>query len=652
MTSDDRNTSGSDSSPHSSDSGDVPSDAPVHQSGESTDGDADSTPTLRTERIVDGRYRLESPIDSGGMGTVYRAEHAMLEKEVAVKMLHSELSAQSEMTERFRREAQAAAHLDHPHVCSVTDFGLSEEGGFYMVMELLEGETLAEHLEHRGPLTPDRVVELLDQLADALEEAHEMEIVHRDLKPANVLLVERSESECIAKILDFGIARIRLGDDHDRLTQTGAVLGTPTYMSPEQAAGDPVDSRTDLYALGAVAFEMLTGRPVFKADRSAKVMADHVSTPPPSPGEVVQDRDIPERLGRIVRQLLAKHPDDRPDSAGVLRSMLEGSRDPSPVSDEPNEASTEARRTDDTEADDASADATDDEATTTLQDGLDDLSRGLETLRQVDGRLRLAVAVSGLALLGLALGLAAIFFIYGDGGGSPEAMRDALGEARRTLKERPDVEKALELHESGRTTRAIDTLEQFQRREASSNPNLAYLLGRLELETGDRRPGLEHYRRTLALEPDYAVQTQIWDAALDTLDDAKSLRSLGRRLVTSHLDRRFVRHRVGRAAWRHDSSEVRERARQLLDSGGWLDSLPGWLRHSIEMRRARGCDAHRTHIQALVELGDPEGLEVLRFYQRQPERGCGTLGMSDCFGCIRSDLRKAIQTLSSEQREE
>ncbi|HVR19381.1 MAG TPA: protein kinase [Polyangiaceae bacterium] len=271
--------------------------------------------------IVAGRYRVERLLGSGGMGAVYRAEHVHMRKTVALKVLHKELAGVNEIVARFEREAIAAGRVEHPNVAPATDFGKLEDGSFYLVLEYVDGKSLRELLE-QGPLAWERAVAIAKQVVSALVAAHAAGIVHRDLKPDNVMLVELSDGSERVKVLDFGIARVTLSDakpDATHLTKVGAVMGTVAYMSPEQALGDDVDERTDLYALGVIVHEMISGHIPFDADSAAQILAKQITeAPPPLPS------GAPRALAELVTELLKKTRLERPPSARAVLERLEG----------------------------------------------------------------------------------------------------------------------------------------------------------------------------------------------------------------------------------------------------------------------------------------------------------------------------------------
>ncbi|HEY3494252.1 MAG TPA: serine/threonine-protein kinase [Polyangiaceae bacterium] len=274
---------------------------------------------LTSDSVVAGRYRVLGHLGSGGMGAVYRAEHVHMRKTVALKVLHAELCRVNEVVARFEREAIAAGHIDHPNVVAASDFGKLEDGSFYLVLEYVDGRSLRSLLE-QGPLPHARSVEIARQTALALRAAHALGIVHRDLKPDNVMLVPEPGGGDRVKVLDFGIARVTIpgsAPDATNLTRVGVIMGTVAYMSPEQATGQEVDGRTDLYALGVMLYEMISGRQPFEAELPSQVLARQlVEKPPPLPA------GTPPALSALVLALMEKGAADRPESADAVLERL------------------------------------------------------------------------------------------------------------------------------------------------------------------------------------------------------------------------------------------------------------------------------------------------------------------------------------------
>jgi serine/threonine-protein kinase len=252
------------------------------------------------------------------MGTVYRAGRLLIGDRVAVKVLHPDQMADPQAVERFRREAQTAARLKHPNVVTVYDFGVSREGLNYQVMELAEGESLRSLVERHGRLAETAAAEIIRQVCAALDEAHRQGIVHRDIKPENIL-VQTIPGGLQVKLLDFGIAALR-DVKAGRLTQTGAVVGTPHYMSPEQCLGEELDGRSDIYSLGIVLFEMLTGVVPFDSPTTTAIAIKHVNDPPPPPR--ILNPKISPAVESVVLRALEKRRDARPQTAGEMAREL------------------------------------------------------------------------------------------------------------------------------------------------------------------------------------------------------------------------------------------------------------------------------------------------------------------------------------------
>jgi len=272
--------------------------------------------------IIAGRFRIECEIGKGGMGTVYRATHLGLERPVAVKIIKPEFAADAEVTDCFMREARTMARLRHPNAAMIFDAGQLPDNRHFIVMEYVEGQTLAETLHRETRFTPARAVQIAASVCDVLAEAHKLGIVHRDLKPSNIMMGERGVC-----VLDFGIAKVLATSAEATMTHSttgsGLIIGTPRYMSPEQCLGQRIGARSDLYSLGVLLYEMLTGRtPFIDSLPSAVLIKQATATPPP----LLKFReDVPRPLALAVHTLLAKRPEDRPRNAGVARILLEKS---------------------------------------------------------------------------------------------------------------------------------------------------------------------------------------------------------------------------------------------------------------------------------------------------------------------------------------
>ncbi len=268
-----------------------------------------------------GQYRLGKLLGSGGMGEVYLAEHEMMKRPCAIKIIRPEKAGNSKALARFEREVRATAKLSHWNSIDIYDYGRTDDGTFYYVMEFLPGHDLGELVDGHGPLPEARIVYLMRQVCEALAEAHEQGLVHRDIKPANIFCATRGGLFDVAKLLDFGLAKPMTEMQEAGLTQEGAITGSPLFMSPEQAiGGDQVDERSDIYSLGAVMYFMATGRPPFDYPQPIKVMVAHASETPQSLREI--NPEISEELEQVILRCLEKQPEDRFQDAATLSEML------------------------------------------------------------------------------------------------------------------------------------------------------------------------------------------------------------------------------------------------------------------------------------------------------------------------------------------
>jgi serine/threonine protein kinase len=275
---------------------------------------------------LDGKYRLDERLGKGGMGTVYRATHLLIDRPVAIKVLNPHFVEDEEAQERFRREARAAGRLQHQNVAAVTDFGRTQDGLVYIVMELLVGRSLREVLAREAPLDAARAVSLMLQISAAVAAAHEARVIHRDLKPGNIFVVQRKHAPPVIKVLDFGIAKLAadaIEDEEEQqqtLTKVGVMIGTPRYMSPEQCDGAKLSPASDVYSLGIILYEMLTGTTPFSGSTALSIAMKHSKEMPRPPREFVAS--IPAPLEEVVLHALEKDAGERPPDAGAFRREL------------------------------------------------------------------------------------------------------------------------------------------------------------------------------------------------------------------------------------------------------------------------------------------------------------------------------------------
>ncbi|HEV2178808.1 MAG TPA: serine/threonine-protein kinase [Gemmatimonadaceae bacterium] len=260
--------------------------------------------------VLADRYHIVRRIGEGGMGQVYLAEHVKMRRRSAVKVLHQGMVNDPDAIARFNREASNASQIQHPNVAAIYDFGETDDGLIYLAMEFIDGEPLRKVIERQGALPAVQAADITRQVADALEAAHEMGIVHRDLKPDNIMIARGRNGEDVATVVDFGIAKATTGDDQ-KVTRTGLAIGTPEYMSPEQLSGDALDNRTDIYSLGLVAFNMLTGQLPFPAVSSREAMIARLTERPRTLAEIKDDVAWPAELQTVMDRALASQPQER-----------------------------------------------------------------------------------------------------------------------------------------------------------------------------------------------------------------------------------------------------------------------------------------------------------------------------------------------------
>ena len=299
-----------------------------------------------TGKVIAGHFQILSKIGEGGMSVVYKARHMLMNKEVALKMLHPHMIGREQSRERFRQEAQAVSQIDHPNVVRIFDFGISEDNRPYIVMDFLDGVSLADIIKASGPLELGRARKLFIQICDALSYAHNKGVIHRDLKPSNIIILENDRkknqanrdfrdtqdeikdppdlSAEQAKIVDFGIAKLmpHEGTDAAALTQTGDVFGSPLYMSPEQCKGEKLDGRSDIYSMGCLMYETLTGKPPINGANMLEILYRHMNEMPISMKLVCPENKVPQALEAIIFKALAKDPSDRQASMRLLKSEL------------------------------------------------------------------------------------------------------------------------------------------------------------------------------------------------------------------------------------------------------------------------------------------------------------------------------------------
>lgn len=585
-----------------------------------------------------GRYQITEKLATGGMGSVYLAEHLLIHKLVAIKVLHGEMSQDAEMVVRFQREAQAAAAIDHPNICAATDFGRTSHGEFFMVMEYLDGKGLDHVLSAQLPLGPQRTVHIAQQICAVLEQAHRLGIVHRDLKPENVMVIDQSGDPDYVKVMDFGVARIQFADERAvRLTKAGVVYGTPAYMSPEQVTGDEVDHRADLYSLGVMMYEMATGSIPFNGTTVPKVMTQHLNEQPKPPSERAPQALIPPALESVILKLLAKKPADRfPDAASLRQVLLAFDQEPEltnwryPLTRKT--AKTIAKQQAPTPA----------PLKPKPRAGLGGHLDSLEP--QTRSTLLAALTVTLLLAIG-----GAGFMLYNKRQGADDAEPSAqeklaISQARDHFLADAKLGSILELMARGEHAKATEALTA-RSAEFAQNPHYHYYLGVAHIGAQAPEQALKAYQSAINIEPRYAHDKKLIDDTVALLTDRDDkVSTLAEQLIRQKLKAK-ARAPLAKIADEDRSRATRKRAYTLLKDLKLLDALPPWHKLQIDLKNAVGCNQHREIIEALAKLEDRRALPALKEIDDFPKRGCGKKQRQDCYACVRDDVRVAIDAL-------
>lgn len=563
--------------------------------------DVSSTPTPGNElpcfeswagRIIDGRYRVDSLLGEGGMGAVLLAEHLKLQKKVALKVILPQFSGSGEVAERFAREAMAAGQLDHPHIASALDYGTLPEGGAYLVMQYVRGRSLRHAMaDHRGDWA--FASEVGAQIADALAAAHAARIVHRDLKPENVMLEERDEGGggLHVRVLDFGIARV-VDDERSevagarKLTKVGTVLGTPGYMAPEQALGESVDERADLYALGVVLWECITGRELFSGSDVPAILTAQLTTTVEPLGAIVHG--VPAELDALIFRLLSPKRDDRPRRASEVRDALRKfalTRQLERVSSS-SAIAVQARP--------SSISSSSDPFGTTSNSTMAGQAERLPLASLLPPALRtrrtyLAILASG-ALAFVALGVGVGLWFAGVTESAPEPTAVPV-----------PVPVPLPEPTAARPTTA---------------------------------------RAPFPSAPPSATPPASAPTPPTTAEDSHSS-SLASSSATDDNARDFD------LLLRSESRETRRTIAQALLAQP-EGTVPPLQRALARLELAEGCNAKRSALRALRELRDPRAIPAVERLDRLPRRGCGFLSLGDCWSCLRGETRRTLRSLRGE----
>jgi eukaryotic-like serine/threonine-protein kinase len=585
------------------------------------------------------RYRIDQKLGEGGMGAVYKGEHILMQKFVAIKVLHREMTAMGEVVQRFEREAIAAGRIDHPNVATATDFGKLPDGAFFLVLEYAPGKPLTDVIEGEGgPLDETRALLIARQVASALGAAHGAGIVHRDLKPDNIMLIRKAGTDDFVKVLDFGIAKVD-APGAKQLTRIGTVFGTPQYMSPEQAQGKAVDRRADLYALGLILYEMLAGHPTFDSEELVGLLtAQMTETPAPLPPNVGRE------VAALVMKLLEKDPDARHQDAGEVvdaldallaaRGTLPGNAGmPSSVrgamrsevsSSLPREATAPARSID--------------RLRQTFEVGARTAMPVLKHPVSLRGRkVPLWTIVVGAAAVGM---LGALVF-SGNGASADEPASDAAPSELSPEDDPASTDRFLAMVELGKAD-AMSKLLEIPEADRSADQWRALARGHEKLRQFDEAIGA--YRAAIKLDPKLRADRHMLRFVRSAADhdgarDA-ALAFAADDLDTAGADLLFH-------VWSSTSARTPATiaAKEFLDTSKVRKQMSPALTVALELRDARSCADFKKLLGRVQKDGDERSLRPLQ--KLNQKSGCGFLKMEDCYSCVRGDnaLTEAIRAV-------
>lgn len=613
--------------------------------------------TSRIGQLIDGRYRILEVVGRGGMGTVYKAEHEAIRRVVALKLLHAPLAQVPEVSRRFEREAFAIGRIEHPNCVNVSDFGRLPDGSLYLVMEYLEGTALSDELATHGRLPIVRSLRILRHVVRGLGHAHSHEIVHRDVKPENVIVLEHDGDPNFAKILDFGIAKLigsaARDDGGGTLTQAGMAFGTPLYMSPEQALGQPIDGRADLYAASVMGFEMIVGKPPFRSEDKIDVMSMHATKPVPTMSEVDPTVAVPPAVEQLLRTGLAKRASERFADAdayvAAIDAVLAELAPPRPSTASPTLAQDISARRPPSAAPLSPAAQTGvtalagdpNLAPTAAGPGYDTLALPEASPAPRLSRSKQLVLAGSAALLLIAI--AALVLSQPDRPSPERPLETAAmaADAGEPGDERPLVEQASELLGKGAPQEAIDLLSAHSE-ELMEQADAQLLLGHAHAALRNDGDALSAYSRAIAadkaLGDDPAFRANIEPMLVDGKDpttpvDAAALlyrlgvEDTGERIVDWASSGKWLKRR------QHAVAVAEE-----LGLGDRIDRVGSLL---IDLRQLDSCEDRRAVVGQLRAISDPSALDGLRRLPAKIRRG----------SCLRADISKAIkyfETLAAE----
>ncbi|HYQ43235.1 MAG TPA: protein kinase [Polyangiaceae bacterium] len=640
----------------------------------------------RIGTLLAERYRIDALVGEGGMGKVYSAEHVLMRKRLAVKVLRRELTSVPEVVARFEREAMAAGNIEHPNVAGATDFGKLADGAVFLVLEFVSGRSLRDEIA-RGPFAVDRALHIARQISSALSAAHAQGIVHRDLKPENVMLVEKGGDPDFVKVLDFGIAKVPLGDSvppgpksGNPITKAGMVFGTPEYMSPEQALGQTVDGRADLYALGVILFEMLSGVRPFSSQSSVGILGQQLSKPTPTFAERAPDVLVPPSVEQIARKLLARDASERYESAPELSRAIDALLAPIPGHGVYRYTLADGSRPSlsDTELADGAPDAPtiprlpgaplliEDSpmaATPTptgppgLKTNFIGFVRSFERKRRrlpppVRDALK-PIPTPALLLLSLLLSLLVVSLLVVSvvkgvralrGGPETAASAAASGSPTAvTTNAAPPIPTASESELQGAQKTGVVALEALGAKYPR-DARLALELGRAALTEKDYVKAVGAVGRALSLDPTLAESKQVSSVLFQTAQ-VKAASDATFALLFGPMGSHGPDVAYDLAATEVVKLWVRTRADQGLRSPDFAKLTTPELSVAVALRFATTCQQRYALLSRAKEIGDERALGYLNLYRATT--GCGRRQREDCYPCMRADsrLNEAIEAI-------
>ncbi len=583
--------------------------------------------TAKVGLVVDDRYRILELIGRGGMGAVYKAEHVGIGRMVAIKLLHPSLAQIPEVAKRFEREALAIGRTTHPNCVNVSDSGSLDDGSLFLVMEFLEGQSVGDLIADEGRVAPRRALHIMRHVLRGLSHAHGRHIVHRDIKPENIFLVTQGDDLDFAKILDFGIAKLLGSTDHDsvKLTQAGVAFGTPVYMSPEQAVGNPVDGRADLYAATVVLYEMLTGRPPFYSDDKLEVLSMHTTRQPPPLAETAPGIEVPPAVEELVMHGLAKRPNERFASAEEYIAAID---DVLAHTAGARVATRLPKRT---------------KTVPVLYGPPPTMPRATTATPAPPSQRNGLIAILAMASVAVIIAIIALLTTRDGSQGSETAapvpvQPVAVRAAGMLQADQPEAAIAL-LEDQGE---AIDDDAAAQRQ-----------LGHAYALAGRQRDALRAYERALTLEPDSAndpylrtnLEAMLSSNEVDIALDAADI------LLSKMSDEVAAAHLAELASSAKELAQ-RSRARDLAAKHDILGQVDLVASYSLDLAQGEHCEDRLVAVQELAELGDPRAIPALKEARYRRSSNRRKYRHTNINGCLTDDANKAIDALEKIEQAE